>query len=150
MLQTKQLFWEDVSEGDMLPEEHFPLTTYRLVMAASGTQDFNSIHHNSEYAKATGAPEMYANNFFLQGMWEKTLRKYIGNSGIIKSLRNFRMVSFNTVGQTIRVKGHVKRKWQEESDYLIEVELRTENERGETTVGPGSIVAILPSKVSTE
>lgn len=146
MSQTKQLRWEDVKVGAEIPEETFPLTVYRLVMAAGGMQDYNSIHHNSKYAKATGAPEMYANNFFLQGMWERTVRQYIGNAGVIKSLRNFRMISFNTVGQTVTVKGEVKRKWQEGQDNLVEINLWTENSEGVTTVGPGSIVATLPTK----
>lgn len=146
MTNTITLFWEDVTEGDKLPTESFPLTAYRLAMAASGTQDFNSIHHNSAYAKASGAPEMYANNFFLQGMWEKTVRQYVGPSGVIKSLRNFRMISFNTIGQTVTVKGKVKRKWHDEHNYVIEIELRTENEKGETTVGPGTMQVVLPTK----
>jgi len=144
MSQTKQLGWEDVQVGDKIPTETFPLTVYRLVMAASGVQDFNSIHHNSEYAKATGAPEMYANNFFLQGMWERTVRQYIGNAGVIKSLRNFRMVSFNTVGQTVTVVGEVARKWQEGDENFVEIKLWTKNSEGVTTVGPGSMIVTLP------
>ena len=87
MREKQERYWEDVQEGDELPSLQFPLSVYRLVMAASANQDFNSIHHNSEYAKKTGAPDMYANNIFLQGMWERTVREYIGNAGVIKSLR---------------------------------------------------------------
>lgn len=144
MSNSNQLYWEDVEEGDQLPSIEYPLSVYRLVMAASGNQDFNSIHHNSEYAKKTGAPEMYANNFFLQGMWERTVREYIGNAGVIKSLRNFRMGSFNVVGETVVVSGKVKRKWQEDQEYFIEIELKSETSAG-ITVGPGSIVATLPT-----
>ena|SRR5690606_2300481 len=82
MREKQERYWEDVQEGDELPSLQFPLSVYRLVMAASANQDFNSIHHNSEYAKKTGAPDMYANNIFLQGMWERTVREYIGNAGV--------------------------------------------------------------------
>jgi|SRR5699024_608639 len=145
MNNHNELYWEDVREGEELPSVEFPLSVYRLVMAASGNQDFNSIHHNSEYAKTTGAPEMYANNFFLQGMWERTVREYIGKAGVIKSLRGFRMVSFNTVGETVVVTGKVKRKWKEDNEHLIEIQLQSETSVG-VTVGPGSIVAALPTQ----
>lgn len=145
MREKQERHWEDVQEGDELPSLQFPLSVYRLVMAASANQDFNSIHHNSEYAKKTGAPDMYANNIFLQGMWERTVREYIGNAGVIKSLRNFRMRSFNTVGDTVVTKGKVKRKWIEDGEHFIEIEMVSENAKG-ISVGPGSIIATLPSK----
>lgn len=145
MREKQERYWEDVQEGDELPSLQFPLSVYRLVMVASANQDFNSIHHNSEYAKKTGAPDMYANNIFLQGMWERTVREYIGNAGMIKSLRNFRMRSFNTVGDTVVTKGKVKRKWIEDGEHFIEIEMVSENAKG-ISVGPGSIIATLPSK----
>lgn len=140
---TFQRAWEDVKEGDALPTLQFPLTVYRLVMAAGANRDFNAIHHNSEYAKASGAPEMYANNLFLQGMWERAVREYIGMGGVIRKLSGFRMKVFNTVGDTVVVKGQVLRKWLENGVGHVEFEIRSENAQG-VSVGPGRIVATLP------
>jgi acyl dehydratase len=103
----------------------------------------NAIHHNSEFAKASGAPEMYANNMFLQGMWERCVREYIGLAGVIRKLSGFRMKTFNVAGDTVVVKGHVVRKWEEGTDGYIEFEIRSENARG-VSVGPGRVVATLP------
>lgn len=141
----KQVYWDEVSLGDDIPTQEFPLSVFRLVMAAGSNRDFNSIHHNTEYAQATGSPEMYANNFFLQGMWEKAVREYIGFAGIIKSLKGFRMSSFNTVGDTVITKGKVKSKWQEQDESFIELEIWSENATG-ISVGPGTIVATLPNR----
>lgn len=138
-----QRCWEDVQEGEPLPTLHFPLTVYRLVMAAGANRDFNAIHHNSAYAQASGAPEMYANNFFLQGMWERSVREYIGLAGVIRKLSGFRMKVFNTVGDTVVVKGQVLRKWRENGQGHVEFEIRSENAQG-VSVGPGRIVATLP------
>lgn len=122
----------------------FPLSLYRLVMAAGANGDLNSIHHNADYARATGAPDAYANVFFLQGMWERCVRDYIGLAGVLRSLNGFRMNSFNTVGSTAVVHGIVKRKWRgEDGDHLIEIEMWTVN-GGVISVGPGSIIAALP------
>jgi acyl dehydratase len=132
-----------VKEGEALPTLRFPITVYRLVMAAGANRDFNAIHHNSEHAKASGAPEMYTNNMFLQGMWERCVREYIGLAGVIRKLSGFRMKSFNVVGDTVVVKGHVVRKWLEGPDGYIECEIRSENSTG-VSVGPGRVLAILP------
>ncbi|MFT3815359.1 MAG: hypothetical protein QM740_18620 [Acidovorax sp.] len=140
---TTQRCWEDVTEGEALESIAFPLTVYRLVMAAGANRDFNAIHHNGEYARSTGAPDMYANNFLLQGMWERTLRGYIGLAGVIRRLSGFRMRSFNTVGDTVVVKGRVARKWREGGAGFVEFELWSENSQG-ISVGPGRMVATLP------
>jgi acyl dehydratase len=143
-----QRYWEDVDEGDEVPPVEFPLTVYRLVVEAGANRDFNSIHHNSELARATGAPEMYANTGFLLGMWERTVREFIGLEGTIRRIAGFRMGRFNTVGQTVVVRGTVKRKWREGGDALVELELRSEA-GGETTVGPGTVTAALPARAVT-
>jgi acyl dehydratase len=144
---STQRHWEDVSEGDEVPAVRFPLSVYRLVVEAGANRDFNSIHHNSEYAKKTGAPEMYANNIFLQGMWERTVREFIGLAGVMKSLRGFRMKIFNTVGETVVTQGVVKRKWQEGAEGLVELEIWSETSKG-ITVGPGRVIVMLPHRKS--
>lgn len=145
MEKTRQRYWEDVSEGDVVPAVDFPISVYRLVMEAGANRDFNSIHHNTEYARKTGAPEMYANNIFLQGMWEKTVRQYIGLAGTFKSLKGFRMKVFNTVDDTVVTKGVVKSKWQEGEERLVALEIWSENSKG-ISVGPGEVVVTLPGK----
>ena len=142
---SKQRCWEDVTEGEVLPTLRFPLTIYRLVMSAGATRDYNAIHHNSEFARKSGAPDMYANGLLLQAMWERSVREYIGLDGVIRALRGFRMKIFNTVGDTVVVQGRVKRKWREGSDALLELEMWSENSKG-VSVGPGSMIVTLPSR----
>jgi acyl dehydratase len=135
----------DVDVGEALAPVDFPLTVYRLVMEAGACRDFNSIHHNSEYAKATGAPDMYAATAFLLGMWERALRDYIGAAGTIRAIRGFRMKKFNLVGTTVVVRGEVldARVDDGESVGVVEVKLWSEN-GGVTTVGPGVAVVTVP------
>lgn len=142
---STQRYWEDVSEGDEVPAVEFPLSVYRLVVEAGANRDFNSIHHNSEYAQKTGATEMYANTIFLQGMWERTVREFIGLGGVMKSLKGFRMKIFNTVGDTVVTKGVVKRKWEEGEEALVDLEIWSENSKG-ISVGPGTVVVVLPRR----
>lgn len=142
-------FWDDVQEGELLEPIVFPLTVYRLIMAAAANRDFNAIHHNAEVARAGGAPDIYANTLFLQGMWERAVRQYIGLAGVILRQTGFRMRTFNTPGDTVVVRGRVQRKWQEGDSNLVEFSLWSESEKG-ITVGPGSIVARLPLRPSSD
>ena len=138
-----QRTWEQAQVGEALEPVSFPLSVYRLVVAAGANRDFNSIHHNSEYAKASGAPEMYANTLFLQGMWERTVRGYMGLQGTLKRVAGFKMNSFNCVGETVVVKGEVTRKWREDRAGLVEIKMWSEN--GERiSVGPGLVTITLP------
>jgi len=138
-----QRTWEEAEVGEALEPVAFPLSVYRLVVTAGANRDFNSIHHNTAYAQATGAPEMYANTLFLQAMWERTVRGYIGLSGTLKRLSGFRMNSFNCAGDTVVVKGEVVRKWVEGDVGLVEIRMWSQN-GDKVSVGPGTFVATLP------
>jgi hypothetical protein len=142
---TAQRYWDDVQEGDDVPAVTFPLTVYRLVVEAGANRDFNAIHHNSEVARASGAPEMYANTGFLLGMWERTIREFAGLDGAVRRITGFRMRRFNTVGQTVVVRGRVAAKRREHGDALVELELWSEV-GGEVTVGPGTVTVALPER----
>ena len=142
---TKQRYFEDVKEGDEVPPVAFNMTVQRLVIEAGANRDFNAIHHNTRWAQAQGAPEMYANNTFILGWWERTVREYIGLGGVIKKMGPFRLRIFNTVGESVACKGTVKRKWQEKGENLVELEMWSEHSRGVSS-GPGPVLVTLPSK----
>ena len=142
---SQQRYWEDVNEGDTIPPLTVNLTIARLVVEAGANRDFNQIHHNTPVSKATGAPDMYANNVFIQSWWERAVREWIGLGGRFKKTGPFRMRIFNTVGEAAVTTGTVTRKWQEDGENLVEIEVQTEISRG-TSVGPGPVVVSLPSR----
>ncbi len=144
-MNERQRTWEQVQPEEQLEPVNFPLPIYRLVVAAGAVRDFNSIHHNREFARASGAPDMYANTVFLLGMWERAVRQYIGLGGTIRSISGFRMNSFNCAGTTVTVHGKVVRKWQEDNAHLAEIEMWSENE-GKISVGPGRVTVTLPAE----
>ncbi|MCK9541738.1 MAG: hypothetical protein M0R03_06880 [Novosphingobium sp.] len=143
MTTRKQRTWAEARPGDTLGPLEFPLPVYRLVVAAASNRDFNSIHHNSEFARASGAPDMYANTLFLQGMWERALRNYMGLAGTLRKISGFRMNSFNCAGDTVVVKGEVVRVWREGDTGFAEVRMWSEN-KGKISVGPGLATITLP------
>jgi acyl dehydratase len=137
-------YLEDVEVGEELPSVAYPITAYRLVMAAGANRDFNSIHHNSSYAQRTGAPEMYANTSFLLSSWERCVRDWAGPDAEFRAIKGFRMRAFNTVGDTMRVHASV----ESISDGVVTVAIRCENSTG-VTVGPGTVEVALPHREGT-
>lgn len=125
----------DIVIGALLPDVLYPLPLYRLVMAAGANRDFNSIHHNSEYARSTGATEAYANSYYLMGMWERAVRDWIGPHAQIKAIRGFRMKRFNLAGERLVVSGFVR---HISPDGVVTVEMTTSDGKG-VTVGPGTV-----------
>ncbi|MDA0256503.1 MAG: MaoC family dehydratase N-terminal domain-containing protein [Chloroflexi bacterium] len=144
---SQQRYFEDVTEGDEVPAVGFPITIARLVMEAGVNLDFSRVHHNAAAARRTGAPDMYANNVFVQGWWERTVREFIGLRGVIRSVGPFRMRIFNPVGETVTTRGVVRRCWREGDTGLVELEMRSEISRG-VSVGPGPVVVSLPLRGS--
>jgi acyl dehydratase len=143
----QQRYWEDVNEGDEIPEIQYPLTIQRMVMAAGANRDFNPIHHNSAAAQRGGAPDMYAMNFFHNGMWERAVREFIGLDGSIRRIGPFRMRIFSTVGDTVVVRGKVTRKFHEAGTSLVELEVQSLLASNENiSVGPGPVLVTLPSR----
>jgi acyl dehydratase len=139
-----QRSFEDVTVGEELTPVAFPLTVYRLVVAAGGNRDFNSIHHNTAYAQASGAPEMYASTFVLMGMWERLVRDYIGAAGTIRSIKDFRMRKFNLVGSTVQVRGRVRDKRPDGDHGIVTLDVESVVD-GQVTVGPGTVEVTVPS-----
>ncbi len=144
---TKQRYFEGVAEGAEIPPVTFHLTVQRMVIEAGGNRDFSPIHHNTRVAQSQGAPEMYANNIFLQGMWNRAVQEFIGLDGRIKKVGPFRMRIFNTVGDSVVTKGTVKKKWQAGGENLVELEIWSESSKG-VSVGPGPVLVALPSRLS--
>lgn len=138
-------WFEDVEVGQRLPSAAYPLTVYRLVMAAGSNRDFNSIHHNTEYARSTGAEEMYANTSFLISSWERAVRDWMGLTGAIRAIRDFRMRAFNYVCDTLWVHAEVTATRVEDDLGVVEISVRCESSRG-VTVGPGVVEVVLPRR----
>jgi len=134
-------FFADVAVGDVVDPVEFALPLYRLVVAAGGNRDFNSIHHNSSYARGTGAPDAYASTFFLMGTWERVVRDWIGDAGTIRSISGFRMRKFNLVGSVMTVSGKVTCVQPEGGVVTLEMVSRVGQD---VTVGPGQVVVTLP------
>jgi hypothetical protein len=148
MLEVR--YWEDVTEGMEAEPLFFPITVHRLVLEAGGNRDFATVHHNKEAAQATGAPDCFANNAFVQGMFERLVREFRGLSGIIRKIGPFRMQTFLMPGRTAKVTGEVTRKWLSDGAGMAEISVQCAAEDQVTAAGKITVILPLRAGASSE
>jgi hypothetical protein len=142
----EQRHWEDLAEGDEVPAVEFPLSVFRMVVAAGAVRDFHPSHYSTEVAQSFGAPDAFANTTLLQAMWERTVRDFIGAKGTIRRVAGFAMRGFSAAGDTVIVGGRVARTWLEDEVGFAELELWSDNSRAGRVVGPGTVTVTLPRR----
>jgi acyl dehydratase len=98
----------NIAAGDEIPAIAIPITLQRLVMEAGANRDLSLIHHDASVARATGAPDAFANTYFLMGMFERLMRDWVGPRARIRKIGPLRMMVFNAVGDTVQFKGVVE------------------------------------------
>ena len=120
----------DMSVGDALPPISIPITLQRLVMEAGANRDFSLIHHDGGVARATGAPDAFANTYFLMGMFERLMREWAGPAARVRKIGPLRMMIFNTVGDTVFFKGLVEA--VDVAAGTVSLDMWVESDRGKT------------------
>jgi acyl dehydratase len=120
----------DIAAGAELPAIAIPITLQRLVMEAGANRDLSLIHHDTKVARATGAPDAFANTFFLMGMFERLMREWAGPAARIRKIGPLRMMIFNAVGDTVYFKGTVES--VDAAAGTVTLDMWVESERGKT------------------
>jgi hypothetical protein len=128
-----------IQVGDELPSISIPITLQRLVMEAGANRDLSLIHHDSGVARATGAPDAFANTYFLMGMFERLMRDWAGPKARIRKIGPLRMMIFNAVGDVVNFKGTVES--VDAQAGTVELDMCVQSERG-TTVSCKAIVEL--------
>ena len=78
---TGQRYWEDVREGDELPELAYPLTMTQLILFVSGTQAWSPVHHDPEEARRRGWRDILPGGMAIQSCFSRLLMSYVGEAG---------------------------------------------------------------------
>jgi len=140
MTETVGRVWDDVREGEEMAGFSLELTATRMVLQVSGTQDVYPVHHDPAFARAAGHADIFLNTAFIRGCLCRLLTDWMGPDGFLKSL-SFQMRKPNLMGETISVRGRVKKKRPE---GRVDVEAWIETPGGATVVSTASV--LLPEK----
>ncbi len=143
---AEQTYYEDVKEGQELPEIKIAPDKQQLVKFAAGSGDFNPLHFDEKFPmlKAMGIPDNITHGRFKYAQVGRAVFAFAGYKGRVKRFGvSYRGMDF--INQTITVKGVVTAKRQEGGENIVELDVWTENDEGKKTT-PGTAVVALPSR----
>ena len=137
-------YWEDVKEGEALPEVRVEgLTRTDFVRYAGASGDFNPIHHDQTFAEASGNPTVFAMGMLNAGILSRVVTKFAGRPNVRKF--SVRFATRAWPGDNVICSGTVTRKFEEQGEKRVEGQLTAVNQKGETLIS-GSFVVALPSR----
>ena len=139
-----QVYFEDVQEGQEIPEIKKNCSTQQLVLWAAGSGDFYQIHYDKDFAQGTGLPGLIVHGALKHAFLGQLVHDWIGPGGQIRKFGcSYRSMDYPN--QDIRCRGVVKKKFTENGKNLVELDVWTENPDGKKT-SPGTATVALPSK----
>ena len=143
-MARRQVYFEDVKEGDELPSFTVEnLTRTDFVKYAGSSGDFNPIHHDQTFAEASGNPTVFAMGMMNAGILSRLVSDYAG----LANLRKYKIRFATRVwpGDSVTCKGKITRKAEENGEKIVEGEIAALNQKGEVAI-TGSFRAALPSR----
>lgn len=143
-----QRFFEDVTEGELLPRLEDAITYRRVIMNPAATWDFFPGHHDPEYAREQGQPTIYVNTMHLLGFIDRMATDWGGPASFIQR-RRMRIGRSIYAGDTMVAEGRVTATRIDdvagERRHLVELEITVSNQHGELC-SPASVLLRLPSR----
>lgn len=127
--------------GEALPDFALPLTTTRIVAAALATRDFMPVHHDRDFARKQGAPDLFVNILTTNGFVSRYVTDWAGSEAMLRSIK-IRLGGPATPGTTLRFSGRVAAERVEGGERLLEIRLEAVNELG--MHASGSVELSLP------
>ena len=150
-----QAYWDDFKEGDEIPRLVKNCSTQQLVLWAAGSGDFYQIHYDETFAKGTGLKDIIVHGALKNAFLGQLLHDWVAPSGrIVRYGCSYRGMDYPN--QDIICKGKVTKKYEENGEALIELDIWTETGEGKddgrpkNPVGikttPGTAVVALPKR----
>ena len=84
--RTTTLKWADVEVGDEVTPLEIPITTTMIVAGAIASRDFMPVHHDRDYAKEQGSPNLFMNILTTNGYCVRFLTDWAGPEAMVKKL----------------------------------------------------------------
>ncbi len=138
---TNSLCSTKIAVGDELPPFELPVTSTVIVAGAIASRDFMPAHHDAEFAKAQGAPDMFMNILTTNGYVARFITDWAGPESMLRKIA-IRLGAPAIPGQPLRFTGQVTQTSSGGDECLIEVAIRAANELGDHVTG--TVVLTLP------
>jgi acyl dehydratase len=137
----EQRYYEDVLVGEELsPRVKYP-TTMQLVKFAAASSDYYQIHYDKDFAIEAGLPGVVVHGWLGLSFLAALVSDWIGERGrIIKLDGGYK--GLNRVHEELFCYARVARKYEDEGEGRLRLELWVENPAGDRTITGSAIVAL--------
>jgi acyl dehydratase len=85
-LRTTTLDWHTINVGDKVTALEIPVTATVIVAGAIASRDFMPVHHDPEFAKKQGSPNMFMNILTTNGLCVRFLTDWAGPEAMVTKL----------------------------------------------------------------
>lgn len=139
-----QIYFEDVREGDPIPDLVKRPTTQQLVQWAAGSGDFYQIHYDKDFAQRTGLKGLIVHGALKNAFLGQLLHDWAGEQGQVRRFGcSYR--GMDEPAQDILCRGVVTKKYSEGGKHFVELDIWTEKPDGKKT-SPGTALVTLPAR----
>lgn len=136
------LRFEEIKEGDALPELRKTPTLQTLVKYSAGSGDFNPLHHDYNFIQAKQIGSIIVHGRFKYASLGELVSNWLGHAGRIRKL-SCQYRGMDLPDREFVCKGVVKKKSDEGGTRTVELDVWAENSEGKKTT-PGSAVVVFP------
>lgn len=139
-----QRYIEDVHVGMELPTLIKQPSVMRLVEYAGASRDFYIIHHDRDYAKNVGYPDVVVQGSLKSAYLGQLMTDWIGETGrLVRLAVQYRDI--DVPEQTLLVKGVVTEIREHDGEHAVDCEIWVENPSGARTTR-GTATVTFPSR----
>jgi acyl dehydratase len=124
----------EIAVGDELPAFELPVTSTVIVAGAIASRDFMPAHHDPEFARAQGAPDMFMNILTTNGYVARFVTDWAGPEAMLRHVK-VRLGVPAIPGQPLRFTGQVVDVREEGNERAIDVAVRAANDLGDHATG---------------
>ena len=145
--KLKTLYWEDVEEGQDIPDASRDIDSTLIISGAIwASHDFMPVHHDPKFAQEKGAPDIFMNILTTAGLCGRYVGDWAGPEALMRRLA-VRLGAPNYPHDTMTMSASVLSKGAEGGAGSVEVGLRGTNRLGDHVTG--TIVLELPRRAAT-
>ncbi len=139
------VYFEDVNEGDDLPElVKGPISPVQLVRYAGASGDFNPIHTVPDVAKMVGLDGVIAHGMLIMAFAGQMLTDWAGVDSVRRLKVRFSGMTKPT--ETVVCRGTIKKKVEENGETLVEGRLTIKGKDDDSLKLKGDFTVSLPKK----
>ena len=145
MQVREQTYWDDITEGMELPPIPIELNWTEMAKQVSGSQDFNPLHHDVDFARSQGHGNPFMNTRWHEGWFSRLLHDFTGPEGWPRKF-HMEMRRTNELGDKITFNGKVVSKYEADGQHLADLELWIDNERHPVPASIATATVWLPTR----